>query len=150
MAGSRSAGHSSSARVIAAAWTRTSTCPGRGWGWATSSSRSPSIPPGGCDRTARIYSTPPSRNLLPNVSCPAGYQGNARSCGPDRPGVAWVQDMDFDEDQSQVRTTSGPGVMAALRNLAITLLRLTGATEIAAALRYHARRQPALRTIMNC
>jgi hypothetical protein len=32
--------------------------------------------------------------------------------------------------------------MAALRNLAITILRLTGATSIAAALRHHARRQP--------
>jgi len=41
--------------------------------------------------------------------------------------------------------------MASLRNLAITILRLSGALSIAAALRYHARR-PArpLRTIMQC
>lgn len=32
--------------------------------------------------------------------------------------------------------------MARLRNLAITILRLSGATSIAAALRYHARREP--------
>src|SRR5215469_6705631 len=63
----------------------------------------------------------------------------------------WVRDIDFDEDRSQVRTASGPRIMASLRNLAITILRLSGATSIAAALRYHARR-PArpLRTIMRC
>jgi predicted transposase YbfD/YdcC len=63
----------------------------------------------------------------------------------------WVRDMDWDEDHSQVRTASGPRVMASLRNLAITILRLAGTTSIAAALRYHARRpgRP-LRTIMNC
>jgi len=63
----------------------------------------------------------------------------------------WVRDIDFDEDRSQVRTASGPRIMASLRNLAITILRLSGAASIAAALRYHARR-PArpLRTIMKC
>ena len=63
----------------------------------------------------------------------------------------WVRDMDWDEDRSQVRTGNGPRVMASLRNLAITVLRLTGQTSIAAALRYHARRpgRP-LQTIMNC
>ena len=41
--------------------------------------------------------------------------------------------------------------MASLRNLAIAILRLTGHTSIAAALRYHAR-QPGrpLQTIMQC
>ena len=63
----------------------------------------------------------------------------------------WVRDMDFDEDRSQVRTASGPRVMAALRNLAITILRLAGHSSITAALRYHARRPDRpLRTIMNC
>ena len=52
----------------------------------------------------------------------------------------WVRDMTFGEDRSQVRTASGPRVMASLRNLAITILRLAGAASIAAALRYHARR----------
>ncbi len=47
--------------------------------------------------------------------------------------------MDFDEDRSQVRTASGPRIMASLRNLAITLLRLSGMASFAAALRYHAR-----------
>lgn len=63
----------------------------------------------------------------------------------------WVRDMDRDEDRSRVRTASGPRVMATLRNLAITILRLAGHASIAAALRYHARRPDrSLRTIMNC
>ena len=65
--------------------------------------------------------------------------------------IHWVPDLDFDEDRSQIRTASGPQIMASLRNLAITILRLTGATCIAAALRYHARRSTRpLRTIMKC
>jgi hypothetical protein len=48
--------------------------------------------------------------------------------------------MDCDEDRSQVRTASGPRIMASLRNLVITILRLVGTTSIATALRYHARR----------
>ena len=63
----------------------------------------------------------------------------------------WVRDMDYDEDRSQVRTASGPRVMATMRNLALTILRLTGHASIAAALRHHARRpERPLRTIMNC
>ena len=59
--------------------------------------------------------------------------------------------MDYDEVRSQIRTASAPRVMAALRNLAITILRLAGHASIAAALRYHARRPDRLlRTIMNC
>jgi hypothetical protein len=48
--------------------------------------------------------------------------------------------MTFGEDSSQVRTRNGPRVMASLRNLAITILRLTGHASIAAAPRYHTRR----------
>ncbi len=53
--------------------------------------------------------------------------------------------------RSQIRTASGPRVMATLRNLAISILRLAGHASIAAALRYHARRpgRP-LRTLMKC
>jgi len=48
----------------------------------------------------------------------------------------WVRDVTFAEDHSQIRTGSGPAVMAALRNLAISLHRLTGATNIAARCRH--------------
>ena len=51
----------------------------------------------------------------------------------------WVRDVTFAEDLSQVRTGAGPQVMASLRNLVISILRLTGATNIAAALRRNAR-----------
>ncbi|MFF1462904.1 ISAs1 family transposase [Streptomyces sp. NPDC058330] len=51
----------------------------------------------------------------------------------------WVRDVTFDEDRSQVRTGNVPRVMATLRNTTITLLRLNGHRNIAAALRHHAR-----------
>jgi predicted transposase YbfD/YdcC len=51
----------------------------------------------------------------------------------------WVRDVTFAEDHSQVRTGSAPQVMTTFRNLAISLHRLAGATNIAAALRHHAR-----------
>jgi predicted transposase YbfD/YdcC len=51
----------------------------------------------------------------------------------------WVRDVTFTEDHSQIRTGSAPQVMATLRNLVISILRLAGATNIAAALRHHAR-----------
>jgi predicted transposase YbfD/YdcC len=63
----------------------------------------------------------------------------------------WVRDTGSGEDCSQARTAAGPRVMASLRNLVITILRLAGAASIAAAPRYHARRpgRP-LQTIMKC
>lgn len=54
-------------------------------------------------------------------------------------GLHWIRDVTYAEDFSQVRAGAGPQVMATLRNLAISLHRLTGATNIAAALRHHAR-----------
>jgi predicted transposase YbfD/YdcC len=51
----------------------------------------------------------------------------------------WIRDVTFDEDRSQVRTGSGPRVMATLRNLAIGVLRLAGRTNIASGLRWAAR-----------
>jgi predicted transposase YbfD/YdcC len=53
--------------------------------------------------------------------------------------IHWVRDVTYDEDRSQIRTGTGPQVMAALRNAAIGALRVTGATNIAAANRHHAR-----------
>ena len=44
----------------------------------------------------------------------------------------WIRDVIYDEDRSQIRTASGPRVMAALRNLAISILRLAGHACIAA------------------
>jgi predicted transposase YbfD/YdcC len=51
----------------------------------------------------------------------------------------WIRDVVFAEDHSQIRTGSGPAVMASLRNLAVSRHRLAGATSIAAACRYVSR-----------
>ncbi len=60
----------------------------------------------------------------------------------------WVRDVTFDEDRCRIRTGAGAQVMASLRNLAISLLRLAGARYIAPALRHCARSDPqALRLI---
>ena len=51
----------------------------------------------------------------------------------------WVRDVTYGEDGSRVRTGQGPRVMASLRNLAISALRLAGHTNIAKALRAMSR-----------
>jgi predicted transposase YbfD/YdcC len=51
----------------------------------------------------------------------------------------WVRDVTYLEDKSLVRTGNAPRVMASLRSLAISLLRLNGHPNIAAANRHHAR-----------
>ena len=50
-----------------------------------------------------------------------------------------MRDVTCDEGCSQVRIGNGPRAMASLPNLAITILRLTGRANVAAALGYHAR-----------
>ena len=50
-------------------------------------------------------------------------------------GLHGVCDVAFDEDRSQVRTGAAPRVLAALRNTAMGVLRLAGATAIQPALR---------------
>jgi predicted transposase YbfD/YdcC len=62
----------------------------------------------------------------------------------------WVRDMDFDGDRSQVRTASGPCIMASLQP-GDHHPAAGQAASIAAALRYHARRPSRpLRTITKC
>ena len=51
----------------------------------------------------------------------------------------WVRDVTYQEDKSLVRTGNAPRVMASLRSLAISLLRLDGQANVAAANRRHAR-----------
>lgn len=50
-----------------------------------------------------------------------------------------IRDVVFAEDHSQIRTSTGPAVMATLRNLAISVHRLAGESNIAAACRYVSR-----------
>jgi predicted transposase YbfD/YdcC len=56
----------------------------------------------------------------------------------------WIRDVVFAEDHSQIRTGTAPATMATLRNLAVSLHRLTGATNIAAACRHLNRVLPLL------
>jgi predicted transposase YbfD/YdcC len=57
-------------------------------------------------------------------------------------GLHYLRDTTFAEDGSQVRTGTGPQVMACLRNLAIGVLSRAGPVNLAAALR-HQTRDPA-------
>ena len=54
-------------------------------------------------------------------------------------GLHYVRDVTFAEDASQLRTGTGPQVMACLRNLVIGVLSRAGPVNLAAALRQHAR-----------
>jgi len=51
----------------------------------------------------------------------------------------WIRDTVYREDDSTVRTKSGPRIMATLRNLAIGAIRLTGRNDIAEATRWATR-----------
>jgi predicted transposase YbfD/YdcC len=51
----------------------------------------------------------------------------------------WIRDTLYQEDKSQTRTRSGPRIMATLRNLAISALRLAGRTDITEATRWASR-----------
>lgn len=61
----------------------------------------------------------------------------------------YVRDVTFDEDRSRIRKKGGPQVMATLRNLVLSLLRLLGIDNIARALREFAwgNKNMALRVI---
>ena len=62
-----------------------------------------------------------------------------------------VRNVTFDEDRSQVRTGRSPHVMASLRNTVLGILRLAGWTNIAAALRHHARDpERAITCVLTC
>jgi predicted transposase YbfD/YdcC len=54
----------------------------------------------------------------------------------------WLRDVTFGEDRARLRSGAAPQILAAFRNLVITLLRRTGTTQIAAA-RQHLRSRPA-------
>ena len=50
----------------------------------------------------------------------------------------WVRDVTMGEDACRVRTEQAPEVLAGLRNAALALLRASGVTNVAAALRHNA------------
>ena len=48
----------------------------------------------------------------------------------------YVRDVTLGEDASRIRTGAAPHVMAAIRNVVLTVLRLAGATNLASGLRH--------------
>lgn len=86
-------------------------------------------------RTETVYAV---TNLAFADATAAQIAGWIRSHWAIENQLHWVRDVTYDEDRSQVRTGSGPRTMASLRNLAISAIRLTGATNIAQASRHHA------------
>jgi predicted transposase YbfD/YdcC len=61
----------------------------------------------------------------------------------------WLRDTLYQEDNSKVRTRSGPRVMASLRNLAIGALRLAGRTDTTEATRWACRHMTRPFTILG-
>jgi predicted transposase YbfD/YdcC len=87
-------------------------------------------------RTETVYAI---TDLAPHQARPDELAAWIRGHWQIENGLHWVRDVTYAEDLSQVRTGAAPQAMATLRNLAISLHRLAGATNIAAALRHHAR-----------
>ena len=87
-------------------------------------------------RTETVYAI---TDLRPHQARPDELAAWIRGHWQIENALHWIRDVIFAEDLSQVRTGAAPQVMASLRNLAISLHRLAGATNIAAALRHHAR-----------
>ncbi len=87
-------------------------------------------------RTETVYAI---TDLAPHEAQPEELAAWIRGHWQIENALHWVRDVTFAEDLSQVRAGAGAQIMAPLRNLAISLHRLAGATNIAKALRHHAR-----------
>ena len=87
-------------------------------------------------RTETVYAI---TDLTPHQARPDELAAWIRGHWQIENGLHWVRDVTFGEDLSQIHTGAAPQVMATLRNLVISLHRLAGATNIAKALRHHAR-----------
>jgi hypothetical protein len=62
----------------------------------------------------------------------------------------WVRDESLGEDRCRGRTGEAPEILAGIRNAALWLMRASGLTNIAAALRRHAAKPlEALGLVMN-
>ena len=80
-------------------------------------------------------------SLAPDKANPAQLLALNRNHWGIENKLHYVRDVTFDEDRSRVRKKAGPHVMASLRNLAISLLRMAGADNIAAAVRACGRKE---------
>jgi predicted transposase YbfD/YdcC len=87
-------------------------------------------------RTVTVYAI---TSLTFEQASPARLADYIRGHWAIESGLHYIRDVTFAEDGSQIRTGTGPSVMACLRNLAIGLLSRAGPVNLAAALRHHAR-----------
>jgi len=74
-------------------------------------------------------------NLTPSQADPDRLAALIRGHWAIENSIHWVRDMTFGEDAHRARTGNAPAVLAAIRNLVTTALRLAGAVNIAAARR---------------
>ncbi len=91
------------------------------------------------DLADRMTSTETSyyvTDLRPELARPAGLARYVRGHWGIENRSHYVRDRVFDEDRSQVRVGGAPQVLATLRNLAISILRLNGFKNIAVGLRW--------------
>ena len=92
-----------------------------------------------------LHGNPVSAVAAPGVASPAPEQVSAACLAWHVreqwaiESLHWLRDTLYQEDKSQVRTRSGPRIMAALRNLAICALRLFGRTDVTEATRWASR-----------
>ena len=108
------------------------------------------LPPGRSPRVAtphRLYKRLAEVDVRDYVTSPAPQQADADALPAPTRGhwgsenrLHHVRDVTFEEDRSQMRRGAVPQTFAACRNLAIGLLRSTGAPNIAAALRTYTAR----------
>lgn len=94
-----------------------------------------------CDLTDHLESTETSYYVtdLPGVDASAEELGtHIRRHWTIENRSHYVRDRTFDEDRSQVRVGGAPQALATLRNLAISILRFVGFTNIASGLRWMA------------
>jgi hypothetical protein len=95
-------------------------------------------------RNSRLHTPDRPCRLLEPCAATSGKHGSEEGgAGKRRPlsdnKLHRVRDVTYQEDKSLVRTGNAPRVMASLRSLAISILRLDGHANIAAANRHHAR-----------
>lgn len=87
-------------------------------------------------RTETVYGI---TSLKPQKANPERLLSLSRNHWSIENRLHWVRDVTFDEDRCRIRKGTGAQVMATLRNLAISLLRMAGATNIAKTLRHCSR-----------
>lgn len=77
-------------------------------------------------------------SLSPNETNPERLLALNRGCWGIENRNHYVRGVTFDEDRCQIRSNSGPRIMATLRNFAISILRYVGHSNIAKAIRHMA------------